>query len=76
MGKSRGRGKSRNMYRGPKDMDTGVGIDCGTSVVWGQWRVCGMGRREQWGENVDNCNLTIIKKRHHHILPPPKNKTD
>ena len=56
MGKSRGRGKSRNMYRGPKDMDTGVGIDCGTRVVWGQWRVCGMGRREQWGENVDNCN--------------------
>ena len=42
MGKRRGRAKSRNMYKGPMNMDNGVGLDCGREVV--------QGRGGQWGE--------------------------
>ena len=53
-GESRGRVKSRNMYKGSTGIDNGVGID---------WESGGrQGRGEQQGKMWDNCNWTKIKK--------------
>ena len=42
LGKSRGRVKSRNMYKGPMDKDNGTGrIECGRWRVGRAWRVMG-----------------------------------
>ena len=43
MWESRGRGKSRNMYKGPMDRDNEVG----TNWEW-SWR--GQDRGKQWGK--------------------------
>ena len=41
MGERRGRVKSRNMYKGPKDKDNGVGIVFGSEGCTGQGRATG-----------------------------------
>ena len=37
----KGKGKSRDMYKGPMDMDNWVGIDCGSGRWVGQGRATG-----------------------------------
>ena len=51
----RGRVYSKNRYKRPMDIDNRVRIDSGN----GWW--AGKGRAK--GENWDNCNRTIVKKR-------------